>query len=232
MNKHYAISDLHGMYELWTKIKTYCDDTDTIYFLGDAADRGSEGIRLMLELIEHPQVIYLKGNHEDLLYQAIAKKKGIDFDNWMFNGGEPTYTAFKKLSSSDQEKILATVNNLPYHMYYKNINNQKIHLTHAGFTPGTPPLNGVGFYTYPKDNLLWDREHIIDSWPHGYPNSYIVHGHTPVQLLWQFGEYGYKPEEGYCRYCNGHKIDIDNGCFSTNAAIVLDLDTLEPIIIL
>ena len=26
MNKHYAFSDIHGDYELWTSIKNYCDD--------------------------------------------------------------------------------------------------------------------------------------------------------------------------------------------------------------
>ena len=34
MNKHYAFSDIHGDYELWTSIKNYCDDTDVIICLG------------------------------------------------------------------------------------------------------------------------------------------------------------------------------------------------------
>ena len=33
MNKVYACSDLHGMYNLWKQIKEYCDETDTIYYL-------------------------------------------------------------------------------------------------------------------------------------------------------------------------------------------------------
>lgn len=34
MNKTYAITDLHGMWNLWEQISEYCDETDTIYFLG------------------------------------------------------------------------------------------------------------------------------------------------------------------------------------------------------
>ena len=30
-------------------------------------------------------------------------------------------------------------------------------------------------------------------------------------------------------YCNGHKIDIDTGCFASKQIALLDLDTLEPI---
>ena len=64
MNKTYAVSDLHGQGQLWEQIKEYIDDTDTLYYLGDAIDRGPDGINIMLDLLKMPNVIYLKGNHE------------------------------------------------------------------------------------------------------------------------------------------------------------------------
>ena len=67
MNKVYAVSDLHGMYGLWEKIKNYIDETDTIYFLGDAADRGPHGIKIMKELFTDKRVKYILGNHEDIM---------------------------------------------------------------------------------------------------------------------------------------------------------------------
>lgn len=39
MNKTYAIADLHGVFKLWKKVVEYIDETDIIYFLGDANDR-------------------------------------------------------------------------------------------------------------------------------------------------------------------------------------------------
>ena len=32
MNKVYACSDLHGMYNLWAQIRDYCDDNDIDYY--------------------------------------------------------------------------------------------------------------------------------------------------------------------------------------------------------
>ena len=40
MNKTYAFSDVHGVYNLWEQIRDYCDETDTIYFLGDGNQIG------------------------------------------------------------------------------------------------------------------------------------------------------------------------------------------------
>jgi hypothetical protein len=33
--------------------------------------------------------------------------------------------------------------------------------------------------------------------------------------------------KGYLRYCDGHKICIDCGAYSTGETILLDIDTLE-----
>ena len=66
MNRHFACSDLHGMWQLWEQIDAYCDETDTIFFLGDAADRGPDGLRLMKTLLIDKRVKYIKGNHEDM----------------------------------------------------------------------------------------------------------------------------------------------------------------------
>ena len=44
----YAFTDLHGQYEFWKQIKEFCQPDDKLYFLGDAADRGSDGVRIMV----------------------------------------------------------------------------------------------------------------------------------------------------------------------------------------
>ena len=62
MNRHFACSDLHGMWQLWEQIDAYCDEADTIFFLGDAADRGPDGLRLMKTLLIDKRVKYIKGN--------------------------------------------------------------------------------------------------------------------------------------------------------------------------
>jgi predicted phosphodiesterase len=87
--------DIHGDFSTFRKIMNLFDpDKNYLIFLGDYADRGSEGVEVidgMRTLIEeHPnKVIALKGNHEDytpdgeprfkpcdLVYEASHKKGG------------------------------------------------------------------------------------------------------------------------------------------------------------
>ena len=66
-----VVGDLHGDYQSYRRIRTLFDPRrDYAIFLGDYADRGSEGIEVIdgvrKLLREHPdRVIALKGNHED-----------------------------------------------------------------------------------------------------------------------------------------------------------------------
>ena len=63
----YAVSDLHGRYDLWEKIKSHLQENDVIYFLGDAIDRGPDGLKLMQELLTDKRVHYIIGNHEEMM---------------------------------------------------------------------------------------------------------------------------------------------------------------------
>jgi hypothetical protein len=54
---NYAITDLHGMWDLWEQVKNYCKSDDVIYFLGDAADRGDDGIKIIKDLLLDKRVI-------------------------------------------------------------------------------------------------------------------------------------------------------------------------------
>ena len=39
----YALADLHGNGTIYNKIKNFLKPNDTVYFLGDAIDRGPDG---------------------------------------------------------------------------------------------------------------------------------------------------------------------------------------------
>lgn len=233
MNKVYAFSDLHGQYNLWKQISDYCDETDKIYFLGDAIDRGSDNVKIMQELLSDPRVIYLKGNHEQLLINAANYILGEDLDDydfnlWISNGGIKTYEElFLDKPIEISKGYVHHLKRLPIIKIYINKNNQKIILTHAGFNPDA------------LVDILWNRQHLIQTIWHGLANEFIVHGHTPVQHLKRNNP---GLIENYTReritnqtdaqvafYCERHKIDIDLGCFATNKIALLDLDTFEPI---
>ena len=68
----YALGDLHGHYEIYEKVKAMLKPEDTVYFLGDAGDRGPDSWKCIKAIYDDPQFIYIYGNHEDMLVQALC----------------------------------------------------------------------------------------------------------------------------------------------------------------
>ena len=229
MNKVYAFSDIHGMYDLWRQISEYCDETDKIYFLGDAVDRGPDGIKIIEELLADKRIIYLKGNHEDFFIKIgteILEGHTSSIRLWRENGGASTIAGLLEKKENEVWDLIYKLNALPQVCEYINKQGQKIILSHAGDVltyRKEYDSHGGSNYLWDRDHLTWDFEKdITDDMP------YIVHGHTPVPALPHFGIY---PESYFkiYKYCKEHKIDIDLGCFETQRIALLDLDTLEPI---
>lgn len=212
----FAIADLHGNWKLWARVRLSLKPEDTLYVLGDAADRGPDGWAIIKDILKTPNAKYLLGNHDVMLLDTFIE----DFDGfnsriyWNHNGSFPTYCSIREDENAD--KYLEKLVGLPYYYRYENTKGDIIHLTHAGFDPDKEISE--------LSDLVWDRSHLFTKEWHGADNEYCVFGHTPVPNL-----IGNAVEIKNCTalLCNGHKIDIDNGCFATNVLPLLNLDTLE-----
>lgn len=217
MNKTYVCADLHGMYDLWVQIRDFLDSTDTLYVLGDATDRGPDGWKLLKELLANPQVKYIKGNHDQMMIES-WKDDFCDTYLWFRNGG---YVTCCQMALDDEKIInlyLTELDKKPYRDTYINKLGQTIYLSHAGFTPGVRETDDPHQY-------IWDRDHVYDEVSFK-KDVFVVHGHTPLKYL--IGIDGTPNDERTILwYAGGHKVDIDNGCFSTNKIGLLDLDTWE-----
>lgn len=234
MQNIYACSDLHGNYNLWKSIKNYLKNEDTLIFLGDAIDRGSDGLKILYEIMRRPNTIYLCGNHEDMMSKAIRKIKDSietgetyyiydnDFMLWIQNGGHTTLDEVMKLNEKGLVSLIYNISALRTNYYFVNSKKQQIVLSHAGGDPRT-----IQKLEYKHENI-WNREHISQSWPHEpeYEDMILVHGHTPVQHILHDWD-NQNPQ--ILRYCDGHKIDIDLGSPISKTAALLDLETLEAI---
>ena len=225
--KTYCCSDLHGQYGLWAQIKEFLGPDDKLFMLGDAADRGEYGWEIIKEALKDPRVVYIRGNHDEMLLDAWKNEWiGDDLYLWMMNGGQPTFDAI--LADPAADLYLKHLSRSRVYECYENSSAQAIHLSHAGFTM----MEGDVIPT--REDLLWDRDHIEDSccwWPLTNPNDYIVHGHTPIMNR------RYKLQEGeinesytVLKYCHGYKIAIDAGSIVSHKCALLDLDTFEEII--
>ena len=63
----YAMSDLHGRYDLYIKMleKITFTGNDTLYILGDFVDRGDEGLKIVLD--SERQIIVITQNRNNVV---------------------------------------------------------------------------------------------------------------------------------------------------------------------
>lgn len=229
----YACSDLHGNLNLYKQIADFLKPEDTVYFLGDAGDRGSHSWETIKEIYKNKQFIYLKGNHEDMFVRAakefiIDEVWGYDYFLLCQNGGEETINDW--LNEDNRNEWVAAINNLPVRAEYTNKDGITFIMTHAGFTPNKKA-------NILLEDLLWSREHFYDAWPEDEEKTIILHGHTPkLSLHKRLSKANYffndeylldKPGEGIYSYCDGHKICLDCHTIITGQTVLYDLNTYE-----
>lgn len=236
----FAFSDLHAQYDLWAQIRDYLKPEDTAYCLGDCVDRGAVGLDILNEVMAAPNIILLRGNHEDFIDSIGAEVARCESDEdidwavpnvylWRMNGGGNTIKDFEKLTRAKKNWLIGQIRNLPTHAEYINAAGDIIYLCHAGRQPDTVEIPDMRQGDVPMNNYIWDRHHLYEQEWRGETNEFCVHGHTPVEYM---NYYSYEiPESRFemHRYCGGHKINIDLGAFDTHTACLLNLDTFEPI---
>ncbi len=81
----YVISDIHGDHSRYLKMLELINfsDEDELYVLGDIVDRGSEPVKVLLDMMSRANVFPVMGNH-DLLALDILKKLCVDIDEENF----------------------------------------------------------------------------------------------------------------------------------------------------
>ncbi len=97
MGKNYICSDIHGMKGSYENALKQLKDDDKLYILGDAIDRGDEGIQILIDIMQHsgeqgkkPKIEYIIGNHdlmfienmETIMKHKIGIKNQADLDLW------------------------------------------------------------------------------------------------------------------------------------------------------
>lgn len=221
----YAVSDLHGRYDLFQMIKDFISPEDMVYVLGDCGDRGPNGWRIIKEVYENPQFIYIKGNHEDMFVRAMEGDELLHY----CNGGTPTFIEWQK---EEDMSWIHKLQDLPLEETYLNKKGQKVIVCHAGYTPHRDKF-------VCEEDMLWDRKHFADKWDVDYTDTFMIHGHTPVPYMDEYMldmhcniPLDAEISPGVSWYCEdedgvSHKCNIDCGAYFTGHTALLNLDTFE-----
>lgn len=227
----YVMSDIHGEYEMFLELleKIHLKDSDTLYILGDAIDRGAHPIKVLLKMMEMPNVIPLIGNHEVMFMECmpfllgeITKESLESLDGevldkvliWQYNGFLPTIKEFRQLDIEKQKDVLDYVGEFTAYEEV-TVNGTNYLLVHAGLGNFLPDKK---LEDYTLDELVWERPDYEKKY---FEDTVIVTGHTPTQLIED------NPRKGYI-YKNNNNIVIDCGaCFETGRLAAICLDTGE-----
>ena len=98
----YAVGDVHGRLDLLRRavdaISEHVGDGPfRVVFLGDYVDRGPDSrgvIDFLMALQRRWPVVCLKGNHEELMIQAIADPASRRLERWLEYGGDETLRSY------------------------------------------------------------------------------------------------------------------------------------------
>jgi serine/threonine protein phosphatase 1 len=182
-----VFGDIHGMHDQFIEllqklVDEYKDNPEQelrLVFLGDYIDRGPKSKQVVDKIISlrknfgEEAVITLKGNHEQMLLEAMRGGQD-DLGLFMINGGLATMRSYG----------VTTLTEIPFahKEFYRGLRTHyedELHYyVHAGIAP-TIPLDEQSQYDgHFGLSRQWIRDPFLqfnDKHP-----KYIVHGHTPI----------------------------------------------------
>jgi serine/threonine protein phosphatase 1 len=218
----YAVGDIHGrldllnllLAEIEADIAARPPRRNFIIFLGDFVDRGPEsaGVVERLRTYQHPsaRIIFLGGNHEEVLLNILAGKRGV-LPSWLKFGGAECALSYgvdvQELGRVHEDAAIEMVRAAVPREHREFLENLAdtfrfgdYLFVHAGIRPG------VAVDEQSRKDLRWIRDPFLsDAKEHGFV---VVHGHTIVE----------RAEE------RPNRIGIDTGAYHSGVLTALAIE--------
>lgn len=207
MQHIYAIGDIHGCCDrlraLMGKIPIDMD-TDRLLFIGDYVDRGPSSYEVVEYLVNlrrrFPAVVFLRGNHEDMLLNYLSGEDRLTF---LMNGGRLTLEDYLNHARGTGNGPIPPEHRQFFDQLRLYHETDDYIFVHAGLQPKVPLEKQD-----PRD-LVWIRQKFIYS---DYDfGKRVIFGHTP------FNE----------PFVAANKIGIDTGAVYGNRLTCVKLPEVE-----
>jgi serine/threonine protein phosphatase 1 len=135
-----------------------------IITIGDYVDRGPDSMGCIELIRRRPDIIPIKGNHEDMMLN--------DRRSWMYNGGKEALDSYGGYGGEHWDVFQQHQEwayNLPNYYQYEHYV-----FVHAGIHPDLKVEDNDPF------DLIWERNYNFfnDDYTYGYQ---VTHGHTPMK---------------------------------------------------
>lgn len=138
------MANMSGFSSFWRK--SILQETDTMYVIGDIIDRYPSGVDIAFYIMEHPNIILLKGNHEVMCLDTLGKRNVYGARAlWQSNGGGSTRRELLyHCSAEERMEVLRFFEQAPEKMEIE-VNGNQFYLVH-GFPvdKGEDPLGPCG----------------------------------------------------------------------------------------
>ena len=228
--KSYVMSDIHGCYDEYLQMlsKINFSDSDTLYILGDAIDRGEKSVEVLRDMSKRSNIVPIMGNHE---YMAVVISKQLQIEYidgnanismnkdireivklWLEDGGDKTLKSVRGISYNEVESLLKYMERFsPYQIV--EVEGRRFVLTHAGVPDGAnlSNLHEFNAYEFLTASMDYAKNYFGD--------ATLVTGHTPTAMI-------DKASIGKM-YHNNNNIAIDTGGVFIGTFACLCLDTME-----
>jgi serine/threonine protein phosphatase 1 len=224
MMRTLVIGDIHGGLKALQQVleRAGFSNEDRLVFIGDYVDGWNasyETIAYLIELDKHCNCVFIRGNHDELLYRFL--KTGQAPKMWLEHGGKSSQMSYQERPAEAIAEHIQFLEQLQN--YY--VDEQNRLYVHAGFCN----MHGPGHEYYPNlvywDRTLWEMVCGLDpAIPKDsplYPGRLklfkeIYIGHTPVTRI------GREQPVNFANVWN-----VDTGAAFKGSLSVLEANTKE-----
>ncbi len=165
------IADVAGRYDELMVLLAKMPKDELIVLLGDIVDRGPKSMEVVTWAMGTPNVITLKGNHEDMMLDAYNR---FDMPTWENNGGKTTLISYGGEYADIPASHIEWMRKLP--LFHKE---DGIFISHA------PWLSSIelGKIWVNESRMVWNRFP-----PRNYPGILQVFGHNTCMTKYEDDE--------------------------------------------
>lgn len=183
IDKVFIVGDIHGeITKLNDKLKEvgFNKEFDHLISVGDLIDRGEDS-HACLNLVDESWFDCVRGNHEQMAYDAITGGTRELEDHWYMNGGDWYYNSLTCEKNDIAGDVKRHVEFMP-HVIELHYRDKVTIICHADW--------GSNYYhtdmEMPEINLLWSRDRVSEMKRTGDYSRIVgadlfVFGHTPMR---------------------------------------------------
>jgi len=175
MNRIFAIGDIHGCIDQLVALMDTIPiqmSRDKLVFIGDYIDRGPDSFAVVEYLVKlktrFPAVVFLKGNHEDMLENYLD---GSDRFTYLLNGGQQTLDDYLQRADSPRSHAIPATHLAFFRSLTLYHQTENYIFVHAGLR------QNVALEEQRPEDMLWIREQFLYC-RHSFGKK-VVFGHTP-----------------------------------------------------